>query len=97
MEDVFYYNELYDLYNSLLTDKQKEYYEGYYFNDLSLSEMAEDYDVSRNAIFKQVHNVVEKLIEYENKLHLYEKKNKLLEIIDNIDDKKIKKELEELV
>ena len=59
--------------------------------------MAEDYDVSRNAIFKQVHNVVEKLIEYENKLHLYEKKNKLLEIIDSIDDKKIKKELEELV
>ncbi len=97
MEDVFYYNELYDLYNSLLTDKQKEYYEGYYFNDLSLSEMAEDYDVSRNAIFKQVHNVVEKLIEYENKLHLYEKKNKLLEIIDKTDDKKIKKELEELV
>ena len=97
MEDVFYYNELYDLYGELLTDKQKNYFEGYYFNNLSLSEMAEEYDVSRNAIFKQIHNVVEKLIEYDNKLHLYEKKEKLINIIDNIKDQKLKNELEELL
>ena len=84
MEDVFYYNELYDLYESLLTDKQKKYFEDYYFNNFSLSEMADDYDVSRNAIFKQIHNVVEKLLEYESKLHLYEKKIKILEIVDNL-------------
>ena len=97
MEDVFYYNELYDLYNSLLTDKQKEYYEGYYFNDLSLSEMAEDYDVSRNAIFKQVHNVVYKLKEYESKLHLYEKKMKIISVMDKNKDKELEKILEELL
>ena len=97
MEDVFYYNELYDLYKKLLTDKQREYFEGNYFNNLSLSEMADDFDVSRNAIFKQIHNVVDKLLEYESKLHLYERKMKIINIIDNTDNKEIKKILEEII
>ena len=68
MEDVFYYNELYDLYNSLLTDKQKEYYEGYYFNDLSLSEMVNDImtvEIEKVDIFlkKQIKNEERKLEE----------------------------------
>ena len=97
MEDVFYYNELYDLYGSLLTDKQKKYFEDYYFNNLSLSEMADDYGVSRNAIFKQVHNVVDKLKEYESKLHLYKKKMKIINLMDNTKDKELEKILEELI
>ena len=67
MEDVIYFNELYDLYGCLLTDKQREYFEDYYFNNLSFSEMAENYDVSRNAIFKQLHIATDKLEEYEEK------------------------------
>ena len=49
-----YIISLYDIYNSLLTDKQKLYFEDYYFNNLSLSEMSENYEVSRNAIHKQI-------------------------------------------
>ena len=97
MEDVFYYNELYDLYGSLLTDKQRKYFEDYYFNNLSLSEMADDYDVSRNAIFKQLHNVIDKLMEYESKLHLYERKMKIINIMENNKDKELEKILEELI
>ena len=97
MDDIFYYNELYDLYERLLTDKQRKYFEDYYFNNLSLSEMAEDYDVSRNAIFKQIHNVVDKLKEYESKLHLYDKKMKLMNIMENNKDKELNKLLEELL
>ena len=97
MEDVVYYNELYDLYGSLLTDKQKQYFEDYYFNNLSFSEMAEDYDVSRNAAFKQVHIVCEKLDEYESKLKLYEKRNELLKISSKIDNEDIKEKLENLI
>ena len=67
MEDVVYFNELYDLYGDLLTDKQREYFEEYYFNNLSYAEMAEDFDVSRNAIFKQLHITTDKLEEYESK------------------------------
>ena len=97
MDEVVYYNELYDLYGELLTEKQREYFEDYYFNNLSYAEMADDFDVSRNAIFKQVHIVTDKLIEYEDKLHLLEKKKKLLEIIDEVKDKNIKNKLEEII
>lgn len=96
MEEILYYNELYDLYNGLLTDKQREYYEDYYFNDLSFSEMAENYDVSRNAIFKQIHIVTDKLKEYESILGLLEKRKKIENIIENTSDETLKKQLEEL-
>ena len=47
MEDFVLYSELYDIYGELLTSKQKEYFEDYYFNNLSFSEMADQYKVSR--------------------------------------------------
>ena len=96
MEDIIYYNELYDLYGELLTDKQRNYFEDYYFNNLSFSEMAENYDVSRNAIFKQIHIVTDKLNEYEQILKLYEKKKLIIEISNMVSDENIKKQLEEL-
>ena len=97
MEEVVYYNNLYDLYGDLLTDKQKKYFEDYYFNNLSFSEMADTYDVSRNAVFKQLHIVTDKLEEYEKKLHLLRKKEQLLKLIDEVNDKKVKDKLEELI
>lgn len=97
MEEVVYYNNLYDLYGDLLTEKQKQYFEDYYFNNLSFSEMAENYNVSRNAVFKQLHIVIDKLEEYENKLQLFKKKEKLLKVIDKVADKKLKEELEGLL
>ena len=96
MEDVIYFNELYDLYGCLLTDKQREYFEDYYFNNLSFSEMAEDYDVSRNAVFKQVHIVIDKLNEYESILHLKEKKDKLNIILKDAPEN-IKNKIEEIM
>ena len=95
MEEVVYFNELYDLYSGLLTDKQREYFEDYYFNNLSFSEMAENFGVSRNAIFKQIHIVTDKLEEYERILKLFEKKKKLEEIISSVDNNQLKSKLEE--
>ena len=97
MEEVIYYNELYDLYSDLLTTKQKEYFEEYYFNNLSLGEMAENYNVSRNAIHKQLRNVVKKLEEYENILKLHSKNKKIAQLIITTKDNKLKKKLEELL
>ena len=97
MENIVYYNDLYDLYGDLLTKKQKEYFEDYYFNNLSFSEMADNYGVSRNAIFKQIHIVTNKLEEYESKLRLLEKKEKLLKVINTITDEEIKEKLEEII
>ncbi len=97
MDDVIYYNELYDLYGKLLTDKQREYFEDYYFNNLSFSELAENYNVSRNAVFKQLKITKEKLLEFDNALKLYEKKKKIIDLIDCIQDKDIKEKLEDLI
>ena len=96
MDKTIYYNVLYDYYGSLLTDKQKSYYEDYYFNDLSLSEIAENNNVSRNAVHNQLKIVIEKLEFYENNLKLYEKSKKIGKIISRLDSK-TKKELEELI
>ena len=97
MEDIVYYNNLYDLYGSLLTDKQRKYFEDYYFNNLSFSEMADNYKVSRNAVFKQIHIVTDKLEEYEKKLGLLDKNNKIIRLIEKVSDKKLKEELEKLL
>lgn len=81
MEEVIYYSELYDLYKNLLTDKQKEYFEEYYFNNLSFSEIAENYDVSRNAVYRQVKFTKDILDNYEEKLMLKKKKDEIEEIL----------------
>ncbi len=96
MEDVILFNELYDLYGGLLTEKQREYFDDYYFNNMSFSEMADDYDVSRNAVFKQVHIVMDKLTEYESILHLKEKRDKL-EVILKDAPSELKTKIDELM
>lgn len=63
-------NQLFDLYGSLLTEKQCLYFELYYREDYSLQEISEIYTVSRNAIFDQLKKVEEHLNSYEEKLHL---------------------------
>jgi len=88
---------LYDYYSGLFNDNQRQCFEDYYFDNLSLSEISENEDKSRNAIHKSIKNVVAKLYEYEEILGLYNRDMKLRKIIDNIDDIKIKKELEELL
>ena len=52
MEDREYLVILYDFYGELLSDIQREYFEAYYFDNLSLSEISENTDKSRNAIHK---------------------------------------------
>ena len=64
---------LYDYYGELLTDKQKLYFEDYYFSNLSLQEIAENNNVSRNAIHNSLKDIIKKLKYYEDKLKLYEK------------------------
>lgn len=80
---------LYDIYGELLTSKQKKYFEDYYFNNFTLSEISENEQVSRNAVSKVVNLVEKKLLFYEDKLALNKKNNNIKNIIKNIDDKDI--------
>lgn len=82
MEKRIYLNELYDYYKGLLTEKQKLYFESYYYDNLSLSEISENNNVSRNAVHNQLKIVEEKLEELEKNLKLREKKDKIIEIIE---------------
>ncbi len=93
MNIITYLIILFDYYKELFSEKQKLYFIDYYFNNLSLSEMSENFKVSRNAIHKQLKVVEKKLYEYEKKLKLYEKSQQLNSIINTIEDKEIKDRL----
>lgn len=86
MESRLYLINLYDIYGDLLTPKQQEYFEDYYFNNLTLSEMGENYEVSRNAIHKQIKEVEEKLNKFEEVLKINEKNKRIKEIIKDFDN-----------
>jgi predicted DNA-binding protein YlxM (UPF0122 family) len=75
-------NQLFDLYHSLLTDKQTLYFELYYKEDYSLQEISELYQLSRNAVFDHLKKVEDHLYFYEEKLHLFELQQERLRLID---------------
>lgn len=64
-------NALFEFYATLLTEKQMNYMELYYADDLSLGEIAEEYGVSRQAVYDNIRRSGKLLEDYEKKLHLY--------------------------
>ena len=66
-------NFLYDFYQSLLTDKQRSYMHLYYLDDHSLGEIADEYEISRQAVYDNIRRTEAMLEEYEEKLKLLEK------------------------
>ena len=97
MKELVYYTMLYDIYGNLLTNKQKEYFEAYYFNNLSLSELANIYNISRNAIHKQLKETIKRLENYEDNLRLAKKNEMLENIIKKTSDEEIKRKLQEVI
>ncbi len=96
MEKEIYLTILFDYYGELLTDKQQTYFKNYYFDNLSLAEISENLNVSRNAIHKELKFISEKLEFYEEHLHLYQKDKKLESLIEKITDEDLKKEFNSL-
>lgn len=96
MEERDYLIILYDFYSELFNDKSREYFEDYYFNNLSLGEMSENIGISRNAIHKNIKSTIDKLYFYEEKIGLYKKKKEIEKIIDLIDREDIKNKLKDL-
>ena len=93
MEDRFKMSMLMDLYGTLLTDKQRDILNLYYNDDLSLAEIAENMDTSRQEVFDIIKRCHKMLLEYELKLNLMEKessrsnsKSELLWMFDSLDD-----------
>ena len=78
-------NMLMDLYGELLTEKQYTYLIYYYNEDYSLSEIAEEFSVSRNAVHDNLKRAEHILEDYESKLHLLEKHIQRLKLIQEIE------------
>ncbi|MBN2504356.1 MAG: hypothetical protein JXB20_03325 [Bacilli bacterium] len=97
IDEKIKYNKLYDIYGSLLTDKQKAYFTYYYFDDYSLAEIAKIMDVSRNAVHEQLKTVVEALIYYEEKLQILTKKEKRQSLYKQVSSELKKSELMNLL
>jgi len=92
MDERTKYIILYDYYENLLNDNQKDIFKDYYFDNLSLNEIAENNGVSKNAIFKQLKSIEEKLIDYEEKLQFDKKFSILEKLINKISDEELKEE-----
>lgn len=88
---------LYDYYGELLSEDNKKYFEDYYFDNLSLSEIAENNNISRNAVHKHIKTSEIKLNYFEEKLLLYKKNMEIKEKINNIKDENIKKTIENIL
>lgn len=78
-------NFLFDFYQSLLTDKQRTYMKLYYLEDLSLGEIAGEYDVSRQAVYDNVRRTESMLEDYELKLNLFSKFQQRMRIVEQME------------
>lgn len=96
IENTVYLTNLYEIYNCLLTEKQKKYFEEYFFENLTLSEISENYDISRTAVHKKIKETIKKIEDYEAKLKIYQKQKLIRSIIENTDIK-TKKKIEEIL
>ena len=70
MEETLYITNLYEYYKELLTEKEKSYFEDYYYENLTMEEIADNNEISKNAISKTLKEVKNKLNDYESKLNL---------------------------
>ncbi|MCR4612316.1 MAG: YlxM family DNA-binding protein [Lachnospiraceae bacterium] len=73
MEEKIRQGFLYDFYGELLNDHQKEIYESYIIEDLSLSEIASEQGISRQGVHDLIKRCNKTLEGYEDKLHLLER------------------------
>lgn len=64
---------LFDFYGALLTERQQEMIKLYYYHDLSLGEIADEYKISRQAVYDNLKRSEDSLEEYEEQLNLVQK------------------------
>ncbi len=95
-KDLSYISELIDNYHALLTPKQLTYIEMYYFDDLSLIEISEEFNVSKNAIYDSIQKSINNLKEIDQKLKLIDKQKRRLVLYEKINDKKLVEQLKSI-
>ncbi len=96
MNDKYYFNELLDFYQLLLTTRQREIMDDYYRQDLSLSEIAENLQISKAGVSDTIRKAEKTLIAYEEKLKLLSKHKKRMALCqDNTELRQLLQDIEE--
>ena len=101
MEEKVKISILLELYGNLLTEKQYEFMDLYYNQDLSLSEIGDNNDITRQAVRTILLKSKKKLEEYESKLKFMQKEEKIKKYIEELEetnvDKKILKKIKQQI
>lgn len=97
MEKFVYYNYLFDIYNSLLTEKNAKIFSLYYRENLSMQEIADIMQVSKSFVGTSIKNTERKLNDLESKLHINATNQELEKILNLNDIKEIKSCLEKIL
>lgn len=84
MERIVEQNLLYDFYGELLTKHQKDIYGEHVLNDMTSSEIAADYGITRQAAYDMIRRCNKILEDYEQRLHLVQKFLKTKEKVKEI-------------
>ncbi len=78
------FSVLIDFYGDVLTEKQRDVMELYYNEDLSLAEIAEHEEISRQGVRDSIKRGEETLTELEEKLGMVDKLTKITALLDEI-------------
>ena len=101
MEEKVRISILLEIYGNLLTEKQYEFMDLYYNQDLSLSEIGDNNDITRQAVRTILLKSKKKLEEYESKLKFMQKEEKIKKYIEELEetnvDKKILKKIKQQI
>lgn len=101
LDDFLEVSILLDYYRNLLSEKQKEYLVNHFEEDLSLSEIAKNNGISRQAVYDNIRRGIKQLKEYEEKLgfHAKEKRmyNELIKLKEDFTVERLDKIIEKLL
>lgn len=94
MKKDLYLTILFDYYEALLNKTDQQTFKDYYFSNFSMQEIADSNKISKNAVHKRLKKIEEELLSYEKKLKLYEKEQKIMNLIK---DENLKNELKRIL
>lgn len=97
LDDFLKYSILFSYYGELFSKKQKEYLELYLEENSSLSEIAEEYNVTRQAVFDNIKRGFKQLDEYENKLGIFNKEKEMKKKLEKLKENFTKENLEKII
>lgn len=78
LEEILEVSILLDYYKNLLSDRQKEYLVEHFEEDLSLTEIGNKHNVSRQAVYDNIRRGIKILRDYENKIGFYKRDREIL-------------------